>query len=96
MRRIGTDIVPFVTYVRLTQEGSPVYVFMSGEDQCLTCLSCSLTREEDQFLARTTADMVAHLKTHREAGHTVPDVAFERLERDAVKNDLEMRSKTGG
>jgi hypothetical protein len=82
-----------VAYIRLTEEGSQVYVYMSGEHNCLTCLNCTLLPEDQlEFLARTTAQMVAHLKEHRAAGETVPDVAFERLERDAAQNDLEMRS----
>ena len=80
-----------MAYIRLTEEGSQVYVYMSGEHNCLTCLNCTLVPpQEDEFLARRTADMIAHLTQHREASETVPEVAFERLRRDAVQNDREM------
>ena len=82
-----------MAYIRLTEEGSQVYVFMSSDHHCLTCLSCSLTPEGNgEFLARTTAEMITHLERHKEAGQMVPDVAFERLHRDAAQNDLDMQA----
>lgn len=86
------DSLDLVAYIRLTEEGSQVYVLMTSEDHCLSCLSCSLTPEGNgEFLARTTAEMIVHLERHRQAGSVVPDVAFARLRRDAAQNDLEMQ-----
>jgi len=90
---MGRDSLDRVAYIRWTEEGSQVYVIMASDQVCLTCLSCSLSPEGNgKFLARTTAEMIAHLEQHKEAGQIVPDVAFERLRRDAAQNDLDMES----
>lgn len=82
-----------MAYIRWTEEGSEVYVIMASSHNCLTCLSCSLTPEGNgEFLAGTTALMIAHLEEHKTAGRRVPDVAFERLRRDAAQNDLHMQA----
>ncbi len=82
-----------MAYIRWTEEGSQVYVIMATGYR-LTCLSCSLTPEGNgEFLAGTTAEMTAHLQRHKEGGQTVPDVAFERLRRDAAQNDLDMQTR---
>lgn len=93
MALIGRDSLDLMAYIRLNEEGSQVYVLMTSEHHCLSCLSCSLTPEGNgEFLTRTTAEMIGHLERHREAGSLVPDVAFERLRRDAAQNDLEMQT----
>jgi hypothetical protein len=84
---VGRGSLNRVAYIRWTEEGSHVYVIMAGDQLCLTCLRCSLSPEGNgEFLARTTVEMIAHLEQHRDAGQIVPDVAFERLRRDAAQN----------
>lgn len=52
-----------------------VYVFLSVSGH-LECCMCSLGPD---LLAPNTAEMLAHLQRHREAGHDVPDEVFEEL-----------------
>lgn len=87
----GSGSLDRVAYIRLTEFGSQVYVFMSNDHHCLTCLSCPLIPDGNgEFLARTTAEMLTHLDRHKAAGNVVPDVAFERLRRDEAQNDQDM------
>jgi hypothetical protein len=91
---VGSGSLDRVAYIRWTEEGSQVYVIMASDHHWLTCLSCSLTPEGNgEFLAGTTAEMIAHLEQHKEAGQIVPDTAFERLRRDAAQNDLDMEAR---
>lgn len=64
-------------------QGSDVYVYL---DCCgyLCCCGCSLG---DEWNFYTTADMLAHLAKHREAGHNVPQRCIDGLIADREEND---------
>jgi hypothetical protein len=47
------------------------------------CLSCDLAQGGRTVVVPTIAEMIAHLETHRRAGHLVPDEAFTWLREDA-------------
>ncbi len=92
---MGRGSLAWVAYVRLTEEGSQVYVLMANDYRCLSCVGCSLTPEGNgEYLARSTADMIAHLERHKEAGSIVPGVTFERPRRNAAQNDLDMQTSS--
>lgn len=74
-----------MSYARFGWDGSDVYV-ISGFDRDYGsgwgCISCILV--EEGFFAIVEQAMINHLLAHRNAGHTVPQEAFDRLvaERD--------------
>lgn len=66
---------------RFFWEGSDVYVFYHV-DGYLTCCWCALSDEEyGDFRCDPYDDqaMVSHLQEHVEAGHTVPEHAFQHF-----------------
>ncbi len=73
-----------MSYARFGWQGSDVYVYLDT-GRYLNCCGCSL--QEDSFRASTTDEMLAHLRTHREAGHTVLDDTLHALADDAISND---------
>lgn len=76
-----------MSYVRFNEDGSDVYVFLCCYGY-LECCACRLDFEDGgRFEASTTGEMLEHLRSHRVAGHTVPESAFIRLEDHAVEND---------
>lgn len=63
-----------------------VYTYLS--DYGLACCACALNVEDDgTVFLQSTAEMIAHLYAHRDAGHLVPDDVFDGLLRDAVANN---------
>lgn len=76
-----------MSYARFGSQGSDVYVYAGSRG--FVCCWCWLnkppkTNPESVFGADTLCDteqeMIDHLRKHREAGHTVPNRAIERLE----------------
>jgi hypothetical protein len=63
---------------------SSVYVFahVNGQIQCCGCLFL----DDDSFDAWSTAEMVAHIREHIAAGHTILDTLIEALEADDEEN----------
>lgn len=78
-----------MSYVRLGEEGSDVYVFLScyGRLECCGCCLFGITA-----FTTTTAAMFEHLREHRRAGHVVPDSTFERLDADAEEDNTWIRN----
>lgn len=67
-----------MSYARWGEDGSNVYVFGTGDE--IVCMQCTLDPDPGgSFSTRQPGEMLAHLKRHREAGHIVPERAFERL-----------------
>lgn len=64
-----------MAYARWGCDGSDVYVFASVGGG-VVCCCCDLDAKAG---FRTNAEMIEHLLKHREAGHTVPEYAIERL-----------------
>jgi hypothetical protein len=63
-----------MSYCRFAWGGSDVYVYRSaGGIECCGC------RFGTNFTAGTPEEMIAHLATHRRAGHFVPPEAIELL-----------------
>lgn len=64
-----------MSYVRFAWDGSDVYVYdsCSGGIECCGCFFGS------SFNCGTPEEMIAHLATHRRAGHYVPEYAITGL-----------------
>lgn len=74
-----------MSYARFGEEGSSVYVYMHVEGW-LECCWCDLIRDAACFEARSTAEMVEHLRKHEEAGDVVPPGVIAELEADDAEN----------
>lgn len=68
-----------------------VYVFFSAQGH-LECCGCSLSSD---WSYHSTADMLAHLQAHRDAGDQVPRWVDEALRADDAKNFPPSGSQTG-
>lgn len=64
-----------MSYVRFAWDGSDVYVYesCSGGIECCGCFF------GQPFNCATAEEMIAHLATHRRAGHFVPEYAITGL-----------------
>lgn len=89
-----------MSYARFSD--GDVYVF-SSVGGYLECCACALNERDGDspFPASsqfdTTAEMLAHLAAHQEAGHHVPDYCIEALREDADDNDRHIAyAKAGG
>jgi len=49
------------------------------------CDDCAMYGEQS---FQTPAEALAHLQEHRDAGHTVPEHAFERLRKEAAQETI--------
>lgn len=58
-----------------------LYVYLNTEG-LFECCGCGL-QDGGCFFCRTAAEMIAHVKKHRRAGHDVPDRCLYQLGRDA-------------
>jgi hypothetical protein len=68
---------------------SDVYVFAGGPPwAALECCDCALV-SDPHFWAKTTDEMIAHLRDHQAAGHKVPEDTFEGLLAERAENDAE-------
>ncbi len=76
-----------MSYSRFGRNDSDVYVFVSssGHLECCGCILQASEYVENQF--KTTDEMVAHLRRHIDAGHTVPEHVIPNLMRDREEND---------
>jgi hypothetical protein len=72
-----------VAYARFGDD-CDVYVFSTGGE--LLCMDCALGTD---FKAKTTADMMSHLRDHLKGGHQVPEDVFTDLLHDQAENDAE-------
>lgn len=68
-----------MSYCRFWWNDSDVYVFASVYGG-IECCGCKL---EGDLTVNTPEEMIEHLMEHREAGHTVPEFALERLREEA-------------
>ena len=71
-----------MSYVRFTEAGSHVYVFLSVHGS-LECCGCSLAEDGIATNVKTVGEMLAHLDAHRAAGDVVPRFVDERIRDDA-------------
>lgn len=74
-----------MSYARFGADDSSVYVFMNRGGM-LECCYCSLDPEHHNFEAGATIKMIAHLRAHEQAGHTVPNSVVPALLADAQQN----------
>lgn len=58
-----------MSFVRWGVDGSDVYVFEHAGGY-VACLAAS--HDDREFATTSLEDMLAHLREHRQAGHTVP------------------------
>lgn len=72
-----------MSYARFGWDGSHVYVYCDVNGY-LACCGCRLG---DKWAFYSTDDMIAHLREHLEAGHTVPDDLIPALQADRDEND---------
>jgi hypothetical protein len=82
-----------MSYARKGLDGSEVYVYASWRGRqtpapdvwiCHDCaLAGAIPAGEAHLYCSTPHAMLTHLMRHRDAGHTVPDAAIERLRREA-------------
>ena len=70
-----------MSYARMGKD-SDVYVFMSVSGH-LECCGCLLG---DRWDFPSTGAMVAHLESHRQVGHRVPDYTVPALWEDDAEN----------
>lgn len=88
-----------MAYIRWSSPGHPwpydsdVYVFLSTGGG-VECCACCLERGGDDlhFRAWSAVEILVHLAEHLDAGHAVPDEAFERIAADAETIDAECRA----
>ena len=67
-----------------------VYVFAGGPAGfALECCACSLVVPSGSFCAKSTDEMVKHLRDHQAAGHKVPEDTFKAMLADQAENDAE-------
>ena len=82
-----------MSYCRDNGEDSDVYMFPTGRDKIVCCICALMPIEikveqgqeyEDQgsMTFDTKQEALQHLQQHRDAGHKVPERAFERLRRE--------------
>jgi hypothetical protein len=78
-----------MAYARFRAEGSDVYVY-HDVGGFLICVRCGLSDERE---TRTTSRkaMVEHLKSHLTAGESVPQSAFDELEREILELGDDLR-----
>lgn len=71
---------------------SDVYMFHHVADGFL-CMLCRLDPDADRMGWSTNSrqEAIRHLEAHRQAGHAVPDHAFERLRREIEEEGDEAR-----
>ena len=67
-----------MSYCRFAWDGSDVYVYENCEDK-IVCSMCQLLDKIDNVEVDTPQEMLAHLKEHINAGHTVPWYAIDAL-----------------
>jgi hypothetical protein len=72
-----------MSYARFGWDGSDVYVYLCVDGH-LECCACLLSTD---WKHRSTDDMIAHLRTHQAAGHTVPPHVIPKLEANRDEND---------
>jgi hypothetical protein len=72
-----------MTYARFGCEGSDVYLFdlAPGSAGRFECCGCQMVGSS--WITKSAEAFLRHMHEHREAGHTVPDSAF-----DAFRDDL--------
>lgn len=73
------------TYASFGTEGSGVFVFTNSGGM-LECCSCPLLTGSRSFEAGATIGMIAHLRAHVEAGHTVPASVTPAIVADSQVN----------
>ena len=73
-----------MSYARFGWEGSDVYVYLGSSG--LECCGCTLSPRSQSFT--TTEALIAHLREHERAGHTVPADTISELRADERGNDL--------
>lgn len=78
-----------MSYCRFSE--GDVYMLAIVDDERLWCYACSLasmvptvggSEIHDNIPFNTPEDALAHLETHRDKGHIVPEHAFIRLRRE--------------
>jgi len=67
-----------MSYVRLGENGSDVYVY----DSALGGFECCACKLDATVAFLTRSGMIAHLQEHIAAGHVVPAYAIERLQEE--------------
>lgn len=73
-----------MSYARLGQDGSDVYVFMHVYGH-LECCFCSIAKNRS-FQAASTMEMLTHLDHHRSVGDYVPGHVALDLQLDDEEN----------
>lgn len=75
-----------MSYVRWSKDSS-VYVYQDVGGY-LRCCGCSMEPSPfGSFNAKSTAEIVAHLREHQAKGDRVPERVFGSLEEDREEND---------
>lgn len=73
-----------MSYCRRDRITSDVYVIRMSSPAGFFCVTCQFAASGgDNFKAMTEREMIGHLKTHRFAGHKVPENALRRLRQEA-------------
>lgn len=80
-----------MSYCRVSERGSDVYVLRTMGLGQLECCGCRLHSPWTvSFSCHTTEEMLLHLRAHRWAGDKVPESAIKRLESERIENDRSM------
>lgn len=82
-----------MSYCRWNGIDSDVYViatYYQGKE-AWDCICCSIATNNLMGLVHTRQEMLDHLLEHRLVGNRVPQYAIDRLQKEILQNNLEIK-----
>jgi len=74
-----------MSIVRKSPVSSDIYIILIDDDNW----QCELRSSTDEFVTlRSSEEVIAHMDKHRDAGHKVPEYAYERMRDKAYWDEL--------
>lgn len=80
-----------MSYCRFSE--GDVYVFQTTAPRALECCACIMSEHSQRF--GTRSEMIAHLREHEAAGHSIPGGVIEGLEQEIEDIGDEVTDKLG-
>lgn len=76
-----------MSFARFSEGDVYVYLNVDGYFECCACALLGPLLTGGCVTVETSAEMLAHLESHRAVGHDVPEDCLEELRSDAEAND---------